>query len=549
MATQAAANDNFANAQPLFGTGFISGTTIGASKETGELAHARNRGGASIWFKYEAAAPQIVTFDTNGSNFDTLLAVYKGPTLDSLKLIAANDDAPTGTTSIVRVGAAAGDIFYVAVDGYYSPSTGTVATGNVGLNYAQTAAPGNDNFASAQLLTGPSGRLITATNVGATAELGDPHIGGNAGGRSLWYKWVAPSGSNRSYTFTIESINATAQFGVTTPCAILTGPNLSSLTTVTYNNNTNVNNLTFVPTPGTTYYLFLDGYNSGSGAQIGTFTIGYGVTKDAKAADFDRDGRSDITVFRPSTGTWYTINSVTDQVTSQQFGTAGDQPFLLDMDDDGRLDRTVYRPSTGAWYVNGTSYGLQAFNWGTAGDIPLVQQSQFFKNFAVFRPSTSYWYFVTTFGYDLGYAVWGTNGDVPLSIDFLGNGGDERTVFRPSTGTWYSIGAANLNVQFGMNGDKPVPADYDGDGKMDIAVFRPSNGTWYILRSSDNGVTAMQWGQAGDIPQPADYDGDGRSDVAVFRGGTWYILPSQSFTLRVVQFGLPGDIPVTAPIH
>jgi hypothetical protein len=547
--TTAPANDDFANAQALTGNnGVVFNTTAGATKETAEPAHARNRGGASIWYKYQATATEVLKFETSGSNFDTLLAVYKGSTLQDLKLIAANDDAPAGTTSIVRVGAGAGDIFYIAVDGY-SPSAGTVASGSVTFTYNFNSVAANDNFGNAQTLTGPSGKLVTASNVGATRETGDPQVSGNGGGRSLWYKWVAPSGSNRSYTFTVESIGLSGLSAVGTQCAIVTGPNLNSLNQITGSNHYYTNNLSFVPNPGTTYYLFLDGIDFGSGVAAGTFTISYGITKDVKAADFDRDAKSDITVFRPSNGTWYTIDSITDQVTAAQFGANGDQPFLVDMDYDGQLDRTVYRSSTNAWFIDSSNFGLQAFAWGTAGDIPLIQQSYYSNRFTVFRPSNGFWYMATGFGDNGGAASWGTNGDIPLSVDFFGDGSDLKTVFRPSNGTWYSVGAVYLSVQFGMNGDKPVPADYDGDGKMDIAVFRPSNGTWYILRSSDNGVTAMQWGQAGDIPQPADYDGDGRSDIAVFRGGTWYILPSQSFTLRVVQFGLPGDIPVTAPIH
>src|SRR4051794_2910328 len=54
------------------------------------------------------------------------------------------------------------------------------------------AAPGNDAFASAQILSG-SGATASGTNVLATKEAGEPNHNGNAGGASVWYSWTAPA--------------------------------------------------------------------------------------------------------------------------------------------------------------------------------------------------------------------------------------------------------------------------------------------------------------------------------------------------------------------
>ena len=45
-----------------------------------------------------------------------------------------------------------------------------------------------------------------------------------------------------------------------------------------------------------------------------------------------------------------------------------------DYDGDGKADLTVYRPSTGTWFTqhSSTNYGTSAaFQWGSSGDIPV----------------------------------------------------------------------------------------------------------------------------------------------------------------------------------
>ena len=75
-------------------------------------------------------------------------------------------------------------------------------------------APTNDNFSNAEILAGT--RLsITRTNVGATKETLEPDHAGNQGGRSVWFRWVAPSSgtvlfsTNRS-TSQIDTLLAVA---------------------------------------------------------------------------------------------------------------------------------------------------------------------------------------------------------------------------------------------------------------------------------------------------------------------------------------------------
>ena len=54
------------------------------------------------------------------------------------------------------------------------------------------AQPANNEFPSAQLITGSSGS-VTGMTVGATREMGEPNHGGDPGGASVWYSWDAPA--------------------------------------------------------------------------------------------------------------------------------------------------------------------------------------------------------------------------------------------------------------------------------------------------------------------------------------------------------------------
>lgn len=87
-------NDNFSAANVLLpSTGSRNGTNVDATKEAGEPSHTGNAGGSSVWCRWVAPATGVASVDTFGSGFDTLLAVYTGPSVDALTLVAQNDDA------------------------------------------------------------------------------------------------------------------------------------------------------------------------------------------------------------------------------------------------------------------------------------------------------------------------------------------------------------------------------------------------------------------------------------------------------------------------
>lgn len=273
------------------------------------------------------------------------------------------------------------------------------------------------------------------------------------------------------------------------------------------------------------------------------------------SSDFDGDGRTDLSVFRPSDGNWYVLQSNTNTLGVVHWGLSTDTPVPADFDGDGKSDVSVMRVvgSSLKWYIfQSSTLTMRAANFGAVGDKPVVgdYDGDGKADLAIFRPSTGDWWILRSLDDQINAVHWGSFGDIPTPADYDGDGKTDVSVWRPGTSNgpsfWYTLQSSNQTVfstQFGLGLDRPVPADYDGDGKANYAVYRPSNGTWYTSLDPATNYGAQQWGISSDICVPGDYDGDGKTDVAVYRNGVWYIRTSAS-GFQYAGFGLTTDTPI-----
>ncbi len=255
--TPAPLNDDFENAASVSSSYFVlSGSNLNGSSETNEPSHDADATGKSIWWNWTASEGGFTEISTEGSDFNTVIVVYHGDSLDSLQLVAKNrDTSPDNNGSQVGFEAVAGVSYRIVVDGLQGEN------GNVSLSLGQSVI--NDDFSSALEINGINFRT-TSENIAASRETGEPeHIKNAFGSKSVWWSWTAPLSGN-------VTVSTSASNSFDTILAVYTGDALEDLQLVSSNDDDDrtgvwTSVLTFYAQEGLEYKIAVDGWNGGFG--------------------------------------------------------------------------------------------------------------------------------------------------------------------------------------------------------------------------------------------------------------------------------------------
>ncbi len=128
--------------------------------------------------------------------------------------------------------------------------------------YGPPGTPANDNFANAALITLSANNTATLSgyNTNATKQAGEPNHASNAGGRSVWWRWIAPAAG----PVTIDTRGSYCD----TTLGVYTGTAVSALTTIVGNDDLSAaphiqaSSVTFTAAAGTTYFIAVDGFDA-----------------------------------------------------------------------------------------------------------------------------------------------------------------------------------------------------------------------------------------------------------------------------------------------
>lgn len=162
--------------------------------------------------------------------------------------------------------------------------------------------------------------------------------------------------------------------------------------------------------------------------------LGNGRLEDKPlVGDIDGDGKDDLAIWRPVNGTWYILRSSMNYDSSQALiekwgsGEMNDIPLVGDVDGDGKDDLVIWRPKSGTWYILLSSTGydhgsalIKGLGSGTPNDKPLLghMDEDGRKDLIIWRPTNGKWYILkSSTDYEQVFIKqWGESGDEPLTL-------------------------------------------------------------------------------------------------------------------------------------
>ena len=241
-------NDAFEARTPLSGAVVhSSANNAGATRQSGEPAHAGNSASYSVWWEWTAPASGPVTMDTSGTTARARLAVYTGTAINQLASVASNATVYPSPYATLGFTAVAGVKYVIAAD------SGSGTRGEIALNIvAGSALPPNDNFAAATVWTTDQAEAL-ARPLAATAEPGEPAHGGRPAAKSLWWAWTPRTTRRAAVWMETESESLLARVAIYKGDAL---NNLAALSAQTADGHWNRQEVDVLA--GQTYYIAVD---------------------------------------------------------------------------------------------------------------------------------------------------------------------------------------------------------------------------------------------------------------------------------------------------
>ena len=282
------ANDYFESPEELSGASGTSTNTdvAGATTQTDEYviftqSTVNNTSLGTVWFHYSPVSSGRYTFETATAFSpndwtDNALFCYRGPDIPDLTDYFGFVTSLGSTVLSLPINLRAGEDYYFQIglrttDFYYSHIENT-DYGGLSWTFDQ-AAPANDDFANAEVISGSSG-TTSGDNSAATVEEGefgysdfDPDLSL----ASVWYVWVAPSSGYFRFETTNLTVNSDNEL------TVFTGATVEALTQVVQSLDGHFPEddgtgaiLEFEASSGETYYIRVSSFGAST---TGTFDL------------------------------------------------------------------------------------------------------------------------------------------------------------------------------------------------------------------------------------------------------------------------------------
>lgn len=222
--------------------------------------------GEDVWFSAVVPASGIVDITTNaGFLQDAVMSVYTG-TCSSLSLIGCSDDVNGYMPELNFTGLSPGQTIFIRIFAYAAYTQGDFS---ICVIEPCSAPPSNNLFCNAEMIdvgTEISGNNDCADN---TSDPSTPGCWTGGSVNSVWYSFTAPSSGDvwiEANPLTIQSTQMALYDGTCSISSLLDCNTLSSAVC----GNTGASSIEYYGlTPGSTYYIRIDG----QGSNEGTFNL------------------------------------------------------------------------------------------------------------------------------------------------------------------------------------------------------------------------------------------------------------------------------------